>query len=196
MPYSSCVTALAKSIAPSCSAPIVEGFTGRGILFEMSQVTYTQLSSNPRILTSITKTTNGKMFAIDNVMPEAFSGTTKKSTAASGRTKFSKVVAFRIPQRGAGTSKDIIEPLCQSPLGYVAVLEKKDKCGDGSFEVFGFQQGLKVDPENVAQDEAANGGDWTVQMNCVEPWAELTFFDTDYATTLAAFEVLLNGCES
>jgi hypothetical protein len=93
--------------------------------------------------------------------------------------------------RGADTSKDIVEPLVDSPLGYLAVLEKKDRVGDGSYEIVGYGQGLTVNPDGIMRNEKENDGDIVVTMSCEEQFFEVTLFDTDYATTKAAFETLM-----
>ena len=79
----------------------------------------------------------------------------------------------------------------ESPLGYLAVLEKKDRVGDGSYEVVGYGQGLTVNPDGIVRNENENDGDIVVTMSCEEQYFETTFFDTDYATTKAAFETLM-----
>ena len=93
--------------------------------------------------------------------------------------------------RGAGVSKDVVEPLADAPLGYLAVLEKKDRVGDGSYEIVGYGQGLTVNPDGIMRNENENGGDIVVTMSCEEQYFETTFFDTNYATTKAAFEALM-----
>ena len=71
-------------------------------------------------------------------------------------------------------------------------LEKIDRVGDGSFEIIGAQSPAKVaDPATVTRQETANGGAWALTLQSTEVYAETVFFDTDYATTLAAFEALL-----
>ena len=126
---------------------------------------------------------------------------TKKATPAkkvkkvvekkSAKKQVTKTVALRIPLRGAAVSKEIVEPLLASPLGFIVVLEKTDKVGDGSFEVIGFQSALKTNDDGISHKEYENGGDIAVTMSCVEDWYEVTLFDTDYNTTLEAFQELL-----
>ena len=192
MAYTSCAGSLAANIAKDCSKPMTGGYTGRGLLIPLSNtLTYAINASNPRIINSITMGASDKLAVIDNVWPSAFDGTNTQSNADSGRTLYGKTFAFRIPLRGAGTSKDIVEPLVESPLGYLAVLEKKDRRGDGSFEIVGYCQGLTVNADGIVRNESENGGDIVVTMSCQEQYFEVTMFDTDYNTTKAAFETML-----
>lgn len=192
MTYASCAGSLAANIAKDCSKPMTSGYTGRGLLIPLSNtLTYAINATNPRIITSITMGASDKLAVIDNVWPSTFDGTNTQSNADSGRTLYGKTFAFRIPLRGAGTSKDIVEPLVESPLGYLAVLEKKDRRGDGSFEIVGYCQGLTVNADGIVRNENENGGDIVVTMSCQEQYFEVTMFDTDYNTTKAAFDTMM-----
>lgn len=187
-----CIEQIAGSITPNCAKPLTGGYTGRGVLIPFNAITaLVQDSDNPRIVTSITAST---VVEVDNsAVTSAFTGSNKASNAESGRKQVTKTYAFRIPLRGAENSKEIVEPLLMSPLGFVAILEKKDKVGDGSYEVIGLQAGLRTNDDGLTQNEYENGGDTMVTMSCVEDWWEVSLFDTDYATTLGIFEGLLKN---
>ena len=192
MAYSSCAGSLAANIAKDCAHPMAGGYTGRGLLIPLTNtLTFAVDASNPRIITGITMGVGEKLAIIDNVWPSAFNESNTQSNADNGRLVYGKTFAFRIPLRGAGVSKDIVEPLADAPLGYLAVLEKKDRVGDGSYEVVGYGQGLTVNPDGIMRNENENGGDIVVTMSCEEQFFEVTLFDTDYATTKAAFETLM-----
>lgn len=186
----SCFGEAMASIAPDCNNPLVGGYTGRGVLIPSDSITaVTASSSNPRILESITADT---VIGIENAVVTPFDGSTTASTADDGKMSFGKTISFRVPLRGANTAKDIIEPLAYSTTGYVAVVEKKDKVGDGSFEIIGYNQGLKVNADGIQRNENENGGDVSVTMSCTEGWFEATLFKTDYATSKGLFEALLS----
>ena len=194
MAYTPCTSAVAANIVKNCTSPIVGGYTGRGILVPLDKApTFSVSALNPRTLTAIALGVNDKFIAIDNVFTDPFAGTTKASNGESGSIKHTKTFAFRIPQRGSDISQKIVEALVQSPLGFVAVLEKKDRVGNGSFEVIGYQDALKVNADGVTQDETANDGATNVVMSCSEHFFEVVLFDTSYATTLAAFEDMLRN---
>ena len=192
MAYTPCTSAVAANIVKNCTTPIVGGYTGRGVLVPLDKApTFSVSATNPRTITAIGLSGNNKFIAIDNVFTDPFAGTTKASNGESGSIKHTKTFAFRIPQRGSDISRDIVEALEQSPLGFVAVLEKKDRVGNGSFEVIGYQDALKVNADGVTQDETANDGATNVVMSCSEHFFEVVLFDTSYATTLSAFEAML-----
>lgn len=194
MAYTRCAQNLVQNIAANCASPIVGGYTGRGILIPLSVLTPTivQDNDNPRLVTTLSVSATG-VVVVDNVFADPFTGSTTAGNADSGRPMYTKTMAIRIPLRGGAVSKDIIEPLFNSPEGFIGVFEKKDKSGDGSFEVIGLQQAMKGDIASLTRDESANGGDWSVNVVSVEPWAEVTLVGEDktYASAKAAFEALI-----
>ena len=192
MAYSSCAGSLAANIAKDCNHPMAGGYTGRGLLIQLTNtLTFAVDASNHRIITGITMAVGDKLAVIDNVWPSSFDGSQTQSNADAGRMQYGKTFAFRIPLRGAEVSKDIVEPLADAPLGYLAVLEKKDRNGDGSFEVVGAEQGLVANADGIVRNEYENGGCTIVTMSTNEVNFENVLFATDYETTLAAFEALL-----
>lgn len=193
MAYTSCAADVVASIQQDCNNPIVGEYTGRAVLFALDQnPVFVQDATNPRIITSITLPNSGKFVAIDNAFAATAMADSQTQSNADGiDTRFGKTVSFVVPQRGAAVSKDIIEPLTHNGLGFVVVLEKKDRSGDGSFEVVGFQQGLKANADGVARNETENNGATKITMSCTESFFEVVLFDTDYATSKAAFDAML-----
>lgn len=196
MAYTSCAATMADNIAKDCSKPIAGGYTGRGVLIDLADApTLTRDGTNPRIITAITLGVGVKVAVIDNAFsPNPLTGSNTQSNTDDGMMKHRKTVVLTIPKRGGKASKEIVEPTYQSPLGYLAVLEKKDRNGDGSFEIIGAEQGLVANADGIVRDEYTNGGCTMVTMSTNEVNFENVFYATDYATTLAAFEALLaNG---
>ena len=190
---SNCVSTIAGNIGLDCDNPIEGGYTGRGVLIPMeNNPVLTRDAQNPRIIKSITLTENAKVCVVDNAGAAPFDGSSTTGNNDAGFPKFTKAMALRILARGAEASKDVIEPLVKSGRGFIGIFEKVDQVGDGSFEVIGAQSPLKcADPATFTRSETANGGAWSGTLQCSEHWAELVLFDTDYETSLAAFEALL-----
>ena len=188
-----CVSSIAGNIGLDCEHPIEGGYTGRGVLIPMeSNPVLTRDAENPRIIKSVTLAENAKVCVVDNAGAAPFDGSSTTGNNDAGFQKFTKAMALRILARGAKASKDVIEPLVKSGRGFIGIFEKVDQVGDGSFEVIGAQSPLKcADPATFTRSETANGGAWSGTLQCSEHWAELVLFDTDYETSLAAFEALL-----
>ena len=191
--YTSCAAQVAANIAKNCNTPLTGGYTGRGVLIALADApTVTQSGANPRTISAVALATGKKSVVIDNVFSTSpFNGSASQSNADDGMIKHRKTVVVQVPLRGSDVSKNIVEPLYQSPLGYMAILEKKDRSGNGSYEVVGFEQGLVANEDGIVRNEYENGGCVVATMSCNEAVFEYSFFDTDYATTKAAFETLM-----
>lgn len=178
MAYKSCAAQIAANIAQDCNRPLVGGYTGRAVIIPISDWARAEVvtdANNPRKILSIILPPDGSAMAytIDNVFATPFTGSTTAGNNESGRNGYLKTIAVRVPMRGADVSRDVIEPLVKDADGFVVIAEKRDKVGDGSFEVIGYQNALRGDIASVTRDENANGGDWIVNLTTIEKWAEV-----------------------
>jgi len=199
MVYTSCAAKLAASIQQDCNKPLVGGYTGRAVImsaidFERAEVV--RSATNPREILSIVLPPDGSVlpYTIDNVFAAPFTGSTTAGNNENGRNGYLKTLSVRVPMRGADVSRDVVEPLVKDPNGFVVIVEKRDKVGDGSYEVIGYQNALRGDIAGVTRDESANGGDWIVPLTTIEKWAEVTLVgaDEDYASAKMNFEFLMS----
>lgn len=188
-----CVSTIAGNIGLSCDNPLEGGYTGRGILIPLeANPVLTRNAQNPRIIEGIAIDQEAHVCSVDNASATPFDGSNTTGNNDAGYAKFTKAIAVRVLARGAQASRDVVEPLVKSGRGFIGIFEKIDRVGDGSFEVIGALSPLKcTDPSTATRTESANGGAWSVTLQCQETWPELTLFKTDYATSLEAFEGLL-----
>lgn len=193
MAYASCAATISDNIAKDCDKPLVPGYTGRGVLIDLSgNPTITQSGTNPRTIMAVSLGTGVKCAVIDNSFGgQPLNGTNVQSNTDDGMMKYRKTVVVQIPQRGSEISKAVVEPMSQNKLGYMAILEKKDRSGNGSFEVVGFEQGLTANEDGITRNEYENGGCTVATLSCNESMYEYVFFDTDYETTKTAFDALV-----
>lgn len=199
MGYKSCAATIAANIQQDCNKPLVGGYTGRAVIIpanDFARADVVRSATNPREILSIILPPDGSVlpYSIDNVFQTPFTGSTTAGNADNGRNGYLKTLALRIPMRGADVSKDIVEPLVKDPAGFVVIVEKRDKVGDGSFEVIGYQNSLRGDISSLTRDESANGGDWLVNLTSVESWAEVDLVGAgqNYETAKKEFDGLLN----
>ena len=199
MGYISCAAKIAASIQQDCNKPLVGGYTGRAVImsatdFERAEVV--RSATNPREILSIVLPPNGTImpYTIDNVFAAPFTGSTTVGNNEDGRNGYLKTLSVRVPMRGADVSKDVIEPLVKDPNGFVVIAEKRDKVGDGSYEIIGYQNALRGDIASVTRDESANGGDWLVNLTTIEKWAEVTLVGSaeTYESAKKEFEGLFD----
>ena len=198
MAYKSCAAQIAANIQQDCERPLVGGYTGRVVIIRANDFARAEVvvsADNPREIMSIVFAPDAdvKTYYIDNAFTTPLSGSSTAGNSDSGRNAYQKTLAIRVPMRGADVSRDVIEPLVKSADGFVVIAEKRDKVGDGSYEVIGYQNSLRGDIASVTRDENANGGDWLVNLVTVETWAEVDLVGSagTYESAKKEFENLL-----
>jgi len=191
MAFTPC-SSLAGNIASDCTNPRIKGYESIGLIFRKSAVKSLIIDAvNPRIIKSITfpeaPTKSVGIIYNPRQSPAPFNGTKTEFQLESNQ--FKKTVQFYYEGIGGTNSFNVVEPL-KNINDYVIILERKDKRGDGSYQVFGWESGLTA----TAQVYDEETGYWLITMECEEPHSELTLFDTDYATTKAQFEAFKALC--
>lgn len=188
MAFTPCLGAISANIIGDCDNPRIAGYESIALIFNREDINWSAVTydaSNNRIIESIAVKSGAKPYVVENprVNPASFNGTNSEYAADTDR--FNKNVQFYFEGIGGENSADVIEPLKSG--SYIMILQRKDHRGDGSFPVIGLQSGLVA--SSLVQDEET--GYWLITMSTSEPSAECSFFDTDYATTKAAFDTLV-----
>lgn len=186
--FTPCLGVVTANLDTDCDNPRVNGYEEVALLFNRSDIDWAAVTtdaSNPRIVKSIAPLTGKKPYVIYNprVNPAPFNGT--NATFEQDANQYTKTVQFYYEGIGGAASLNVVEPLKAG--SYVVLLQRKDHRGDGSFQLIGFQAGVTA----TAQVQDEETGYWLMTMTGKESFAEVSFFDTDYATTKAAFDALL-----
>lgn len=198
MPWNDCAAAISASLQEECEQPLVGGYTGRAVMIQWSIApTFTVDATNKRMITAINLGESGKGIAVNNLqLLSPFTGSNKAGNTDDGRRKILKTFSFSALVRGSKLTSQVLEGMYfgnGDGQGFVIVAEKVDRCGDGSYEVIGYEDPFMLNDDGVTQDEYANGGAYILTGSCKETAFEYTFFDTDLATTKTAFEELLEN---
>src|SRR5690554_6457718 len=189
-----CNFGIAADILKDCSAPPTAGAEMIAYAFnrrEIDSVTYDQ--SNPRLVTAITLADGAKAYKIENFKKEIDAGF-DLVTSDTNIDKFNQYVKYE----AWGIDSDTVKALDElSDL--VVIVERKNKGadGDGAFQIYGLQTGLYKSSDTMRAITAS--GKRIVELtNQAEEESTVSyhvFFDTDYATTKAAVEALLETVE-
>ena len=193
MAYTPCTTAgLGANIASLCDVARIKGYEQLGVIFKKSDIDLTSStvsSTNPRNLTLIALLSGKKTAVIYNSKknPLPFGGT--QTAYNRDADAYDKTVQFYFEGIGGDASKQVVEPLKADD--YVVVLERKDKRGNGSFQVFGWQNGVSAGNDGGAQVQDEETGYWLITMTGQEPWAEICLDGgDDYDAAKSAFDTL------
>jgi hypothetical protein len=186
--FTPCLGVISANIDEDCDNPRVIGYEDTAIIVNRSDIDWTAVtfnSSNKRIVEAFALVTGKKPFVIYNprLSNPSFNGT---QTALNADTRhYTKTLQFYYKGIGGEAAATVVEPLAKGE--YVVILQRKDHVGDGSFQIFGLQNGIYATEQ--VQDETT--GYWLMTMAIDEPYAETSLFKTDYATTKAMFEALV-----
>lgn len=187
--FTPCLGVIKDNMSQDCDNPRVAGYEDIALIFNRSEIDWTAVtydSTNKRIVKSIAMATGKTPYVVYNprVNPAPFNGT--NATFNSDTNRYDKTVQCYYEGIGGKAALEVVEPLKAG--SYVMLLQRKDHRGDGSFQLIGFESGLKA----TAQVQDEETGYWLMTMTTDEPSADVAFFDTDYATTKSAFDTLRN----
>ena len=177
-----------------CNTPIVPGVNQRLILGNQDDIAVIAYSvSNPSLITNITLKAGKAAYVFEGVRQsltpqyELVPG-----TITVGYLHTINFLAFDISQ----VAKDNYEKMALGKLW--AVIENKNALGNGDsvFEVYGIQVGMEASAITRIPADQETGGAFTISLTTPEaegkePKMPQSWFDTDYATTLAKVELLL-----
>ena len=192
MAFSPCTTAgLTASIATACAEPRLKGYEQIGIIILKSDIDLTATAvdaNNPRIINSLSLKTGKPAAVIYNSRktPLPFNGT--QTVYNRDENQYDKTVQFYYEGVGGDSALSVVEPLKDGD--YVVILERKQKYGAGSFQVFGWQKGLSAGNDGGAQVQDEETGYWLITMTTQEPFAEVELLDVtyDYSVTKIDFD--------
>lgn len=179
----SCGT-ITKGASASCTSPLKSGTKPRLLLANYDDVlSVTESASTPDLITAITMATNTVFYVFEGYKQDV-KPTQEVIDSGSGQNLFSHKVSFVVYDISQ-TQKTNLQRMAKGR--FVAVLENKGK-GSDSFEVYGLGSGMELVP-GLVRDPLANGGGYLINLSTAdgefEPKLPQTYFDTDYATTLA-----------
>lgn len=188
MPFTPCLGVLTGNLDTDCENPRVSGYEDVGLIFNRSDIDWSAVTvdvSNPRIVKTIDVMESKKPYVIYNprVNPAPFNGS--NANFEQEANQYAKTVQFYYEGIGGAAAMNVVEPLKAG--SYVILLQRKDHRGDGSFQLIGYQAGVTA----TAQVQDEETGYWLMTMTGSESFADVAFFDTDYATTKAKFDALL-----
>lgn len=159
-----CDYKLAKDILDDCAARSEKGAVKTGYIMNYDDVLKSSCERTGNILGALALVTGAKGYKI--VVPEGtpFNGTKIEAVVGTYSTKWNKDVAFVILNSGPDVTGDIIDKLANGK--FVIVLENVFGGTDSKnkFEVYGFEQGLKMTAgaRDLYSDDTDGG--WSVTL--------------------------------
>lgn len=200
-----CEKLVEADIKPSCDDPIVTGVEETGVIINRSDIDWGNVVYNgtkKTVVESLPLKAGKKGYAIYIPSNTPFAGTNTELAEGTNSNKFTSNVGFVVLNNDPDVTEKIIAGLANGT--FVVVIQNKynNKTkaatpSDSVHEIYGLQKGLKATAlANDKYSEETDGG-WNVVLTEKEhPTPAFWLYDTDYATTLAAFEALTDVATS
>ena len=189
-----CESIIASAIDWACDALVTKGLESDGVIINRDDIDFSQTvfnSSNPNIIESLVLKTGKKGYLVNQLGNTPFTGTQSTLEVGTYRNTWTHTIPIVVLNNGPDVAKNIIDGLANGT--FVVILRNKFKgTGDAEYQVYGYTQGLLAsEGTNDKYSDDTDGG-WiiTLQETGVRMSA-MFFWDTDAATTAAAYAALM-----
>lgn len=192
-----CDFKIAKNIAFDCANMSEKGVEKVGYIVNYADVLKNSCGRTGNLISSLSLASGARGYKV--IVPEGtpFNGTLIEAVVGTYKTKWNKTVAFVILDSGPEVTHEIIDKLANGK--FVIVLENVYAGADSKnkFEVYGFEQGLKMSAGNrdLYSDEIDGGWSVTLQEKNAPSSGIFLFSESESATRtlLAALETVVPG---
>ena len=189
-----CESIIAANIDWPCEDLITKGLESDGIIINRDDIDFASCtfdSSNPNIIKTLVLKTGVYGYLVNQLGNTPFTGTQSTLEVGTYRNTWTHQIPIVVLNNGPAVAKDIIDGLTNGT--FVLILRNKHGKGtNAEFQVYGYTQGLMAsEGTNDKYSDDTDGG-WIITLQ--ETGARMSamfFWNTDAATTEAAYEALL-----
>jgi hypothetical protein len=172
----------------SCTDPLVSAVEQRIFIANLKDFTYTSNVTETNQVDTITMAT-GKYFWEFEGIKQSISCQAEK-VPQNFSSAYKHTVDFSVFDVSAQQRRNL-EAMSYQPMAAIVYGPNDSSLGNAAFEIYGLNTGLDVATLIRINADNETGGAYRVQLASpdsggIEPHLPFTFFDTDYATTLAA----------
>ena len=185
---------ITAGFTPDCDNPIIAGATDRLILFNFDDIDTFTFGARPGVISGITLKSGKSGYAWVG------QNRSVEPRVALVRGRYSNQFDHESTFKVFGNSPEVKEQLNKMVNGrYLAIVENnfKGNMGDAAFELQGIRGGVEVAELERITADADTEGAYNVIMRSSEFGREAklpkTIWDTDYNTTKALIEALINA---
>ena len=176
----------------SCDSPLQPGMVPRVWLANKSEIEGITAGANSSVITAITMKSGGAFYVFDGYRQSVNAETAFiPQTVSSGYDHQHDIQVFDI------SSDQIVNLVKMALCKMVAIVENQNAIGNGDsvFEVFGIGVGMETITLTRINRDTETAGSFSVGLKTSdnegkEAKLPLSFWDTDYATTLAKIVLL------
>jgi hypothetical protein len=183
---------ISAGAAYDCDNPIQSGMDPRIWLANKADIASITVGANSSVITAITMESGGAFYVFDGYRQSVNAEAAfVPQTVSSGYDHIVNLQVFDI----SSTQKLNLEKMALSKM--VAIVENQNATGndDTVFEVFGYGVGMEVETLTRINRDIETAGSFSIGLKTSDAEGKeaklpLSFWDTDYATTLARIVAL------
>lgn len=200
-----CEKLVSQNIEPNCTDPIITGVEAIGVIINRADIDWANVVYNgtrKNVIESLPLKVGKKGYTISIPSNKPFAGTDTNIVAGTNSNKFTSNVGFVVLNNDPDVSANIIDGLANGEF-VVAIQNKYNNVSkavtpsDSVHELYGISKGLKATTLANEKYSSDTDGGWNVILTEAEhPKSAIWLYDTDYATTAAAFEALTDVATS
>lgn len=190
---------IARGIGADCSDPLVRGVEQRGVIMNYADVDFSALvydTTNKHTVKTLALKTGKKGYEILQLGATPFNGTQSEGVVGDYGNSFTHTVQFVVLETGPDVA-EMVDALVNGK--FVMVLEnihknmkKSANPGDSAFQIYGLEGGMRFSSGTAEKWSDSTRSGWLITLQETDaPSSALYMFNTDYATTQAAFESLM-----
>lgn len=189
-----CESIIAKDIDFACDDLVTKGLEADGLIMNRSDIDFSATvfnSSNPNIIETLVLKSGKKAYEVSQMGNTPFTGTQSTLEVGTYRNTWSHSVPVVVLANDPDVAHNIIDGLANGTFVMILRNKHKGSNGDGEYQVYGYTQGLVAsEGTNDKYSDDTDGG-WLITLQETGARQSAMFlFDTDAATTAAAYEAL------
>jgi len=191
---STCESLIAQDISFACDKLSVRGMEADGLIMNRDDIDFASTvfdSNNPNIIKTLVMKATKKAYEIAQLGNTPFTGLVSNLNVGTYRNTWTHDIPIAVLGDDPDVVENIIDPLSNGTFVLILRSKTKGTAGNGEYKVYGYAQGCRASAgTNDKWSEDTEGGYLITLQEANAPKAGLFFYNTDKATTDAAYAAL------
>lgn len=190
-----CISALSADVQPNCNNPMMAGLEQIGYILNKTDIdVISREDARNNVINNITLKAGKRAFYLFVNTKNPFAGTNTAMQEGDVSNTYTNTLSYVVRDDGPDVTNKIINPLSNGE--FVAIVESRweNDNKDNKYVIFGLQRGLKATQIEKQDTDDATAAAWAITLTETGASKPREYvFATDYETTKAMLEGLVNG---
>lgn len=194
-----CDSIISSDINFACDELVVRGLESDGLIINRTDIDLAATvfdSNNKNVIKTLVLKTGKKAYEVIQMGNTPFTGTQTTLNVGTYKNSFTSNVALAVLANTPDVCDKIIDGLANGKFVVILKNPNAGANGDAKYQVYGYAKGLTAsEMTNEKWSEDTDGG-WLITLQeDSHPNSAMFFFNTDEATTSAAYESLKTAAQ-